>query len=223
MSGLKFFIMLSTGILLVGLMTTTAMSQSPPPDGPDGPGAKGPPPPRGPEADRPPPSLFGAPLYDTREEQRALQHSPMMDDLGFRRGPPFGSPPRGREGDRPQPPGPGYDAPRGREDPESLQRNDPELFKAIREDREMEHLTRALADQYRRAGKDEQAKIKENLTEMVIKHFEVRQQLRNLEVKRLEQQLKQLRDKIDQRVKNRKDIVQKRIIELTGPDEGDRF
>ena len=93
----------------------------------------------------------------------------------------------------------------------------------MQEDRDLERQTRDQADQYRRAGKDEQAKIKEKLAEIVTKHFEVRQQLRNLEVKRLDQQLKQLRDKIDQREKTRKTIVEKRIIELTGADEEEHF
>ena len=136
-------------------------------------------------------------------------------------GPP---PPRGLEGDRRQPPGPppGY-GPRGREGFESLKTRDPELYKAIQEDRELERQTRDQADQYRRADKDEQAKIKDKLVEVVTKHFEVRQQLRNLEVKQLEQQLKQLRDRIGQREKNRKEIVEKRVSELTGADEGERF
>ena len=100
---------------------------------------------------------------------------------------------------------------------------DPELFKAMQEDCDLERQTRDLADQYHRASKDEQAKIKEKLAEIVNKHFEVRQQLRNLEVKRLDQQLKLLRDKIDQRAKNRKEIVAKRLVELTGADEGEHF
>ena len=106
---------------------------------------------------------------------------------------------------------------------ESLKTSDPELFKAMQEDFDLERQSRDQADQYRRAGKDEKAKIKEKLVEIVNKHFEVRQQLRNLEVKRLDQQLKQLRDKIDQRTKNRKEIVEKRVIELTGADEGEHF
>ncbi len=93
----------------------------------------------------------------------------------------------------------------------------------MQEDRDLERQTRDQAEQYRRAGKGEQAKLNEKLLEIVNKHFAVRQQLRNLEVKRLEQQLKQLRDKIDQREKNRKEIVEKRIIELTGADEGEHF
>ena len=140
--------------------------------------------------------------------------------------------PRPEDGDRPRPPdrpgGPGENGPLpggpggiGRcrpasarlaaatRDFESLKTRDPELYKAMQEDRDLERQTRDQAEQYRRASKDEQAKIKEKLVEIVNKHFEVRQQLRNLEVKRLEQQLKQLRDKIDQREKNRKDIVEK--------------
>ena len=115
------------------------------------------------------------------------------------------------------------DRPRGREDFQSLKTRDPELYKAMQEDRDLERQTRDQADQYRRASKDEQAKIKEKLLETVNKHFAVRQQLRNLEVKRIEQQLKELRDKIDQREKSRKEIVEKRIIELTGADEGEHF
>jgi uncharacterized membrane protein YccC len=102
---------------------------------------------------------------------------------------------------------------------QSLKTRDPELYKATQEDRDLERQTHDLAEQYRRASKDEQAKIKEKLVDIVTKHFEVRQQLRNLEVKRLEQQLKQLRDKIDQRAKNRKEIVEKRVVELTVADE----
>jgi len=104
-----------------------------------------------------------------------------------------------------------------------LKTRDPELFKAIQADHDLERQTHDQAEQYRRASKDEQANIKEKLVEIVSKHFEVRQQLRNLEVKRIEQQMKLLRDKIEQRAKNRKEIVEKRIIELTGADEGERF
>jgi hypothetical protein len=106
---------------------------------------------------------------------------------------------------------------------QSLKTRDPELYKAMQEDRELERKTRDLADEYRRADKGAQAKIKTQLAEAVGKHFAVRQQLRTLEVKRLEQQIKQLRERIDQREKNRKDIVAKRVTELIGPDEEEHF
>lgn len=106
---------------------------------------------------------------------------------------------------------------------QSLKDRDPELYKAMQEDRVLERTTRVLAEQYRRADKDVQAKIKDKLAEVVNKHFVVRQQLRTLEVKRLEQQVKQLRERIDQREKNRKEIVSKRVTELIGPEEEERF
>ncbi len=167
------------------------------------------------------PRLFRQPRAEGRDRPARLEGPGGRGENG---------PPRagGPEGDRPQPPGPPHGlppgfAPRGREDFESLRTTDPELFKAVQEDRDLERQTRDQADQYRRANKDEQAKIKEKLVEIVNKHFEVRQQLRSLEVKHIEQQLKQLRDRIDQRTKNRKEIVDKRIIELTGADEGEHF
>ena len=148
---------------------------------------------------------------------------------GDRSGPPEGpdgpaenGPPRGGPDGMP-PPGPLPGGPGGRDDFESLKTRDPELYKAMQEDRDLERQTRDQAEQYRRADKDEKAKIKDKLVELVGKHFEVRQQLRNLEVKRIEQQLKQLRDKIETREKNRKDIIQKRIVELTGADDGEHF
>jgi hypothetical protein len=106
---------------------------------------------------------------------------------------------------------------------QSLKTRDPELYKLMQSDRDMERQTHDMAERYRRADKDEQAKIKTTLSELVGKHFEVRQQLRTLEVKRLEQQVKQLREKIDQREKNRKDIVGKRVTELIGPEEEEHF
>jgi uncharacterized protein YPO0396 len=106
---------------------------------------------------------------------------------------------------------------------ESLKTRDPELYNAMQQDRDLERQSRDQAEQYRRASKGEQSKIKETLAAIVDKHFAVRQQLRSLEVKRLEQQVKQLHDRIDEREKNRKDIVSKRIADLTATDEGEHF
>jgi hypothetical protein len=77
-----------------------------------------------------------------------------------------------------------------------------------------------LAVQYRQASTADREKIKSQIAEVVGKHFDVRQQRRALELKRLEQQLKDLREAMDRRSKARKDIVERRVSELTGqPDE----
>ena len=71
---------------------------------------------------------------------------------------------------------------------------DPEMYKVLKEDRDLEHRTRELAMQYRRASSDERTKIKQQLEETVNKHFDVRQQRRTLELKRLEGELQRLRE-----------------------------
>jgi len=133
---------------------------------------------------QPPPGAGQRRSPQSREEGRDRPAPPEGRGGPGENGPP---PPAGREGNDRQPPGrplglpPGY-APRGRDDMESLKTRDPELYKAMQEDRELERQTRDQADEYRRAGKDEQAKIKDLLVETVNKHFAVRQQLRSLEV-----------------------------------------
>jgi hypothetical protein len=222
------------GVLLAGLIASPAVSQDPEPQaprprdsgngwdngsvpgGPQGParprlvrgdadGPPGPPPDRGPPDRRGPPDGPGGLLGP--------------------RGPGDIGPPGGPGAPGPDGRGPGQ--PPGRFGPpldyESLKTRDPELYKAMQEDRDLERQTRDQAEQYRRADKQEQVKIKEKLTEIVNKHFAVRQQLRTLEVKRLEQQVKQLRERIELREKDRKDIVSKRVTELIKTDDRERF
>ena len=90
------------------------------------------------------------------------------------------------------------------------------MFALVKKDMELERQTRELAMQYRQASTDEREKIKPQIEEVVGKHFDVRQQRRALELKRLEQQLQQLRETIDRRSKARKEIVERRVSELTG-------
>jgi hypothetical protein len=243
MSWMKFSMLLCTGVLLVGLGAATARADDPPApprdrgdnwdNGPatSGPGAAR----RGPAARRPQPPRGdegGAP--DARPEAREPGGAgPESPDRGPRRPPRPGAgerdrpfPPEGPGGPEygpPPPGGPMGDRPRPREDFESMKTRDPELYKAIQQDHELERQTHDLAEQYRQDSKDERVKIKEKLSEIVGKHFEVRQQLRTLEVKRLEQQVKQLHERIEQREKNRKEIIEKRLNELIGDDDREHF
>ncbi len=102
---------------------------------------------------------------------------------------------------------------------EALQKNDPEMFKLSMEDLDMERRTRELAIQYRRAPQRQRTAIKEELEQVVDKHFEVRQQRRRLELKQLEEELQRLRGTIERRNKARVELVGKRISQLLGEDE----
>ncbi len=244
MSSLKFSLVFCGGLALVGLIASSAMSQDSQPrnsgSGWDkGPVPGGPPGQRGADGPRRPRLQRGdeqGPPGPMDDDPR--RGGPPRGEQGDRRGPPEGfgpgrpgenGPPRGLDGRGPDGRGPdgAGGQPPGRFGPpldfESLKTRDPELYKAMQDDRDLERQTRDQAEQYRRADKDEQAKIKAKLTEIVDKHFAVRQQLRSLEVKRLEQQVKQLRERIDQREKDRKDIVVKRITELIGTDDAEHF
>jgi hypothetical protein len=98
----------------------------------------------------------------------------------------------------------------------SIEKNDPEMFTLLRQDMDMERQTRELAMQYRQATKDDREKVKQQIEELVGKHFDVRQQRRALELKRLEQELGRLRETMERRSKARKEIVERRVSELTG-------
>jgi hypothetical protein len=102
---------------------------------------------------------------------------------------------------------------------EFLKETDPEMYKVLKEDRDLEDQCRKLAMQYRRAPSDQRAKIKQQVEELVSKHFDVRQQRRSLELKHLESELQRLRETIDRRAKARKELVEKRVSDLIGKED----
>ena len=73
-----------------------------------------------------------------------------------------------------------------------------------------------LAGQFRSAKPAEREKLRADLAVSVDKHFEVRQQRRELQLRRMEEELKRLRGAIELRHKGREQIVQKRLRELVG-------
>lgn len=167
------------------------------------------------------------------------QGEPNANQPGPPRGPdnPFPGPggqPRGPEGQfsgpggpprRPDGVGPGPGQPPGgfprqpRDDFASMEKNDPELFKVMKTERELERSVRDTVTKYREAAKGERAKIKEELHSLVTKQFEARQQRRALELKRLEEELKQLRETAERREKDRKTLIDRHVSELLGEDE----
>jgi septum formation topological specificity factor MinE len=93
---------------------------------------------------------------------------------------------------------------------------DPEMRDLMRKDSEMERQTMELAAQIRRAKPEEREKLKKDISELVAKHFEVRQERRKLQLKRMEEELKRLREAITKRDDSSDSIVKNRIAELIG-------
>ena len=90
--------------------------------------------------------------------------------------------------------------------------HDPEMIKLIQADQDAEQRASQLAQQIRK-GKPEQEGVdqKAELGKLVNQHFDVRQKRRELELKRLEEQLSHLREVIKRRNDSRDLIVGKRL------------
>jgi hypothetical protein len=58
---------------------------------------------------------------------------------------------------------------------------------------------------------------------VVNRHFEVRQERRLLELKRLKEELQRFQEAVDRRTKARKELVEKRMSELLGSEERAKF
>ena len=129
-------------------------------------------------------------------------------------GPGAGGGPRGFGGGRPSgtPRWPHHDW-------NAMEKSDPDMFKLFSKDHALERRTRELSVQYRQAPKEQRPSIRKELTEAVDAHFEVRQERRSLELKRLEEELNRLRSAIERRSKAKKDISSRRIAELLGEDD----
>jgi len=92
-----------------------------------------------------------------------------------------------------------------------LNRFDPEMFELRMRDIELYRRSRELAEQVRdarRAGRSEaEAAAREQLDGVVAEHFDVRQQIREAELARLERRLAALRDQLADRTENRRHII----------------
>jgi hypothetical protein len=101
--------------------------------------------------------------------------------------------------------------------------DDPEMRDLLRQDTEMDHKTHELSIRVRESRGEDRNKIKAELSELVNKHFDVRQKRRELQLKRMEDELQRLREAISTRNKSRESIVTNHIKELIGEERDLEF
>jgi len=223
MTGRKLVLLWLAAVLPLLLMRWTRADDPAPARSPD----KG-------AADRDPQAPNPAP--PPRDDQGPRDTRGPRDERGPSDGQPPGSPP-GRPGERsPGPPGPGRFPGPGRPqfgvpggagglrvgpggEPMMIDRNDPEMVKLYQQEGELDRQTRQLAGEFREAPADKKDEIKKKLQETVAQHFEVRQQRRALELKRLEAELTRLRESMENRNKEKQQIIDRRVSELLGQDD----
>jgi hypothetical protein len=99
---------------------------------------------------------------------------------------------------------------------QELQRIDPEMYELEKADRELEFESHQLVQRYHRAPLDQRETMREELKQLIDKHFEVRQSRRELQLKRLQNELEELRTAIERRNEAREQIVGRRVADLLG-------
>ena len=100
---------------------------------------------------------------------------------------------------------------------------DPEMGSLLDKDRELDDQARELSMKYQRGSDADKEKVKAELEETVTKQFDVRQERRKLELKRLETQLEKLREAVDKREAAKKTLIDKRVSELLGTSDEIEF
>ena len=207
---------------------STAASTTPkanPASAPRGPKARPwePPPDGGPDDGPPPPDDRGGPPGPPPDggPDGGPGHRPPRapHDRNGRPEPPPDGPGRGNG----EPAGPPSSARWPYNDPESMRTSDPEMYKLMKADEDLDRQSQDLAVQYRQAAPEKRKQIRQQIEQVVDKHFEARQARRSLELKRLKEELQSFQDAIDRRTKARKELVEKRISDLLGSEERPKF
>jgi hypothetical protein len=88
------------------------------------------------------------------------------------------------------------------------------------EEIELTQKTQELVKQLAKAEGEKKDRIKEQLTDTLGKQFDARQKRHQNEIAVLEKQLKRLRDLVDKRQENRREIVSKRLDQLVREADG---
>lgn len=100
-----------------------------------------------------------------------------------------------------------------------MYQDDPEMAALQRSDYDLEEQTQELAEQLRSAKKEDKEKLRAQITEVISKHFDVRQSRRDLQIKRMEDELKKLREAMTKRNDSRDQIIKRRLAELAGSED----
>jgi hypothetical protein len=95
---------------------------------------------------------------------------------------------------------------------------DKEMQELVKKEQDFAKKTSDLVASLKGATADKKAEIKTQLIASVEAHFAVRQEQRELQLKRIEEEVKKLREAIEKRNTSKKEIIERRIAELTGED-----
>lgn len=100
---------------------------------------------------------------------------------------------------------------------EELKEKDPDRFKVLSQEKQLERETQKLARQYRNSNDDEEKEqLLEELTKLLEKSFDLRQMNREFEIERLEKRLAEAKTANTKRLENKEEIVRLRLSQMLG-------
>ena len=103
---------------------------------------------------------------------------------------------------------------------DQLKERDPEQYEAMQEKEKLEVETKELVDQYKSTENESQKEeLKSQITELLNKIFDIRQQNREKEIQRLEERLAEAKANNKKRLQNKEEIVAERLNELLGDEK----
>lgn len=107
-------------------------------------------------------------------------------------------------------------------DIENMRKNDPDRFKLLQADAEMDRKIKELVFQFKKE-KDEAKKetLRKEISELCVKHFEVRQQRREMDLARMKAWLNQMEQGIEKSRQNKDKIIEQRIKFLLDDNLGE--
>jgi len=107
---------------------------------------------------------------------------------------------------------------------ERLKERDTEQYEAMQVMKTLEMQTKELVDQYNNTeGESEKEKLKNMITEVLNKIFDIRQENRKKEIERLEQRLTEAKENNKKRLQNKDEIIAERLEDLLGKQDWMRW
>ncbi|MFO7890626.1 MAG: hypothetical protein R6V04_09835 [bacterium] len=107
---------------------------------------------------------------------------------------------------------------------DKLKERDPKQYEAMKEMKELEIQTKKLVDQYKNTGSEsEKEKLKNQISELLNKIFDIRQQNRQKEIERLEKRLAEAKENNKKRLQNKDEIIAERLEDLLGKQDWMRW
>jgi hypothetical protein len=105
---------------------------------------------------------------------------------------------------------------------QEMRERDPERFKLMQRDEQLTDRTIELAEKCRRPAEPEARKRAETeLREVLSQQFDVRMEIRRMEVKDLRARLDELTAGLEKRIKEKPALIERRVKQLLNPDEAE--